>query len=46
MGLENMLIQWVVQTRQAFTVVEHPAFKALFEATGTTLPIKTADTLQ
>jgi hypothetical protein len=26
-------------------VVEHPAFRALIEATGTTLPIKTADTL-
>ncbi|KAJ5704441.1 hypothetical protein N7536_000130 [Penicillium majusculum] len=44
-GLEQMLIQWVVQTRQPFTVVEHPAFRALFEATGAILPIKTADTL-
>ncbi|KAJ9480587.1 hypothetical protein PENNAL_c0164G05839 [Penicillium nalgiovense] len=44
-GLEQMLIQWVVQTRQPFTVVEHPAFRALFAATGATLPIKTADTL-
>ena len=26
-------------------MVEHPAFRALIEATGTTLPIKTADTL-
>ena len=26
-------------------MVEHPAFKALFEATGAILPIKTADTL-
>jgi hypothetical protein len=40
-----MLVQWVIQTRQPFTVVEHPAFRALIEATGTTLPIKTADTL-
>jgi hypothetical protein len=31
--------------RQPFTVVEHPAFRALFEATGAILPIKTADTL-
>jgi hAT family protein len=43
--VEQMLIQWVVQTRQPFTVVEHPAFRALFEATGTKLPFKTADTL-
>jgi hypothetical protein len=26
-------------------VVEHPAFKALFEATGASLPIKSANTL-
>ncbi|KAJ5240474.1 uncharacterized protein N7469_002065 [Penicillium citrinum] len=41
----NALVQWVIQTRQPFTVVEHPAFKALIEATGAKLPIKTADTL-
>ncbi|KAJ5737452.1 uncharacterized protein N7483_002577 [Penicillium malachiteum] len=40
-----MLVRWVIQTRQPFTVVEHPAFRALIEATGATLPIKTADTL-
>lgn len=44
-SVEEMLVQWVIQTRQPFTVVEHPAFRALIEATGTTLPIKTADTL-
>jgi hypothetical protein len=40
-----MLVRWVIQTRQPFTVVEHPAFRALTEATGASLPIKTADTL-
>ncbi|KAJ5544026.1 hypothetical protein N7494_005305 [Penicillium frequentans] len=44
-GVEEMLIRWVIQTRQPFTIVEHPAFKALIEATGASLPIKTADTL-
>ncbi|OJZ79638.1 hypothetical protein ASPFODRAFT_109632, partial [Aspergillus luchuensis CBS 106.47] len=44
-GVEEMLVRWVIQTRQPFTVVEHPAFRALIEATGATLPIKTADTL-
>jgi hypothetical protein len=29
--LEQMLIQWVVQTRQPFTVVEHTAFRAILE---------------
>jgi hypothetical protein len=43
--LEQLLIQWVVQTRRVFTVVEHPAFRALSAATGATLPIKSADTL-
>lgn len=43
--VEEMLVRWVIQTRQPFTVVEHPAFRALIEATGATLPIKTADTL-
>ncbi|KAJ5100906.1 hypothetical protein N7456_006958 [Penicillium angulare] len=41
----NALVQWVIQTRQPFTVVEHPAFKGLIEATGAKLPIRTADTL-
>ncbi|OJZ88799.1 hypothetical protein ASPFODRAFT_103956, partial [Aspergillus luchuensis CBS 106.47] len=41
----EMLVRWVIQTRQPSTVVEHPAFRALIEATGATLPIKTADTL-
>lgn len=44
-GVEEMLVRWVIETRQPFTVVEHPAFRALIEATGATLPIKTADTL-
>jgi hypothetical protein len=44
-GVEEMLIRWVIQTRQPFIIVEHPAFKALIEATGASLPIKTADTL-
>lgn len=44
-GVEEMLVRWVIQTRQPFTVVEHPAFRALIEATGASLPIKTADTL-
>jgi hypothetical protein len=44
-GVEEMLVRWVIQTRQPFTVVEHPAFKALIEATGASLPIKAADTL-
>lgn len=44
-GVEEMLVRWVIQTRQPSTVVEHPAFRALIEATGATLPIKTADTL-
>ena len=42
---EQALIQWVVQTRQPFTVVEHPAFKAIFQAVKADLPIKSADTL-
>lgn len=44
-SVEEMLVRWVIQTRQPFTVGEHPAFRALMEATGATLPIKTADTL-
>ena len=40
----NALVQWVIQTRQPFTVVEHPAFKALIEATGAKFPIMTAGT--
>ncbi len=43
--VEQALIQWVVQTRQPFTVVEHLAFRAIFEAAEVELPIKTADTL-
>lgn len=43
--VEKTLVQWVIQTRQPFTVVEHPAFRALIEATGVKLPIRTADTL-
>jgi hypothetical protein len=43
--MEQALIQWVVQTRQPFTVVEHPAFQAIFHATDVELPIKGADTL-
>jgi hypothetical protein len=43
--VEQALIQWVVQTRQPFTVVEHPAFKAIFQAVKADLPIKSADTL-
>ena len=42
---EQALIQWVVQTRQPFIVVEHPAFKAIFQAVKADLPIKSADTL-
>ena len=38
-GVEEMLVRWVIQTRQPFTVVEHPAFRALIEATGASLPI-------
>jgi hypothetical protein len=45
LGLEQALIQWVVQTRQPFTVVEHPAFRAIFAAAEADMPIKTADTL-
>jgi hypothetical protein len=43
-GVEEMLVRWVIQTRQPFTVVEHTAYRALIEATGASLPIKTADT--
>jgi hypothetical protein len=44
--LEQALIRWVVQTRQPFAAVEHPAFRAMFATTETNLPIKTADTLR
>jgi hypothetical protein len=44
-GVEETLVQWVIQTRQSFTVVEYPTFRALVEATGASLPIKTANTL-
>ena len=43
--MEQALIQWVVQTRQPFTVVEHPAFQGIFHAADVELPIKGADTL-
>jgi len=45
LSMEQALIQWVVQTRQPFTVVEHPAFQAIFEAADVELPVKGADTL-
>jgi len=45
LSIEQALIQWVVQTRQPFTAVEHPAFKEIFKAARVDLPIKTADTL-
>lgn len=44
-GVGEMVLRWVIRTRQPFTVVEHPAFRALIEATGASLPIKSADTL-
>jgi hypothetical protein len=43
--MEQALIKWVVQTCQPFTVVKHPAFKAIFQAVKADLPIKSADTL-
>ncbi|KAJ5593544.1 hypothetical protein N7537_010448 [Penicillium hordei] len=44
-SVKEMLVRWVIQTRQPFTVVEHPAFKALIEAIGAPLPIKSAGTV-
>ncbi|KAK9372517.1 uncharacterized protein V1513DRAFT_362256, partial [Lipomyces chichibuensis] len=38
LDMEQALVQWVVQTRQPFTVVEHPAFKAIFQASEADLP--------
>lgn len=45
LSIEQALIQWVVQTRQPFTVVENSSFQAVFEAANVKLPIKSADTL-
>jgi hypothetical protein len=45
LGLKQALIQWVVQTRQPFTVIEHPAFQVIFTAVEADMLIKTADTL-
>ena len=45
MSMEQALVQWVVQTRQPFTVIEHPAFQAIFHAADIELPVKGADTL-
>ncbi|OXV08998.1 hypothetical protein Egran_03239, partial [Elaphomyces granulatus] len=42
----NTSIDRFLTTRQPFTAVEHPAFRALFAITETNLPIKTADTLR
>ena len=38
-------MRWVVQSRQPFTAVEHPAFRAVFDAAGVDLPIRCVDTL-
>ena len=46
LSLEQALIRWVVETRQPFTAIEHPAFQAMFTAVDANLPIKTADTLR
>jgi hypothetical protein len=43
--MEQALIRWVVQTRQPFTVVEHPAFQGIFDTADVELPVKGADTL-
>jgi hypothetical protein len=45
LSIEQALIQWVIQTRQPFTVVEQPSFQTVFEAANVKLPIKCADTL-
>lgn len=43
--VEQALVRWVVQSRQPFTAVEHPAFRAVFDAAGVDLPIRCVDTL-
>jgi hypothetical protein len=42
---EESLVRWVVQTRQPFIAVEHPVFRAMFDAAGISLPIRCIDTL-
>ena len=45
-GLEDAVVQWIVQTRQPFTAVEHPSFKAIFEAAMVERPLRCADTVR
>ncbi|KAH8799084.1 hypothetical protein F5884DRAFT_869673 [Xylogone sp. PMI_703] len=45
LNMQQALMQWVIKTQQPFTAVVHPAFKAMFNATEASLPIKTTDTL-
>jgi hypothetical protein len=44
--VEQALVQWMVQTRQPFTTIEHPAFRAMFDAAGVALPVRSADTFR
>lgn len=46
LDMEQALLRLVVETMQPFTVVEQPTFKALFDAAGLSLPIRSADTLR
>lgn len=46
LSLEQALVRWIVQTRQPFTTVEHPSFKAIFDAAAVTVPLRRADTLR
>ena len=45
-GLEQAVVQWIVQTRQPFTAVEHPSFRAIFEAAMIDSPLRCADTVR
>jgi len=45
-GLDEALVRWIVQTRQPFTTLEHPSFRAIFDAAAVTMPLRCADTLR
>ena len=43
---EQALLRWMIETQKPFTELEHPAFRDLLDSLGTSLPIKSADTLR